>query len=288
MFSYEGSGKTVEKAIEDALFNLRASRDDVDIKVLDTGGLFRKAKVLVEISDDCKEKYKKRREDRKRLLQEDEEEKKDSQETDCHCNDQCDCKESECEDDCNCVEECTCEECECVEECTCQEDQQCDCKECECESAPSAKQTESELGKNFLQGFLKSVNVEGEVLVEETADEIFYTIKGNDVASLIGYRGECLNSLQFLTSVINGKANRKSKKVRLDIDGYREKRKNTLTALAHRMCKKVQKTGHSTKLEPMSAYERRIIHTIVSENYPDLESVSKGEEPHRYLIIKNK
>lgn len=288
MFSYEGSGKTVEKAIEDALFNLRASRDDVDIKVLDTGGLFRKAKVLVEISEDCKEKYQKRQEERKRLLQEDEEEKKDSQETDCHCNDQCDCNESECEDDCNCGEECTCEECECDEECSCQEDQEYICKGCECESEKVAKQTEAELGKNFLQGFLKSVNIDGEVLVEETADEIFYTIKGNDVASLIGYRGECLNSLQFLTSVINGKASRKSKKVRLDIDGYREKRKNTLTALAHRMCKKVQKTGHSTKLEPMSAYERRIIHTIVSENYPDLESVSKGEEPHRYLVIKNK
>ena len=283
MFSYEGSGKTVEKAIEDALFNLRASRDDVDIKVLDTGGLFRKAKVLVEISEDCKEKYKKRQEERKRLLQEDEDDKKDSQNAnECTCEDECDCRE------CHCEDECDCEDCHCEDECGCQEDQECICKECECESEKVAKQTEAELGKNFLQGFLKSVNIDGEVLVEETPDEIFYTIKGNDVASLIGYRGECLNSLQFLTSVINGKASRKSKKVRLDIDGYREKRKNTLTALAHRMCKKVQKTGHSTKLEPMSAYERRIIHTIVSENYPDLESVSKGEEPHRYLIIKNK
>ena len=226
MFSYEGSGKTVEKAIEDALFNLRASRDDVDIKVLDTGGLFRKAKVLVEISEDCKEKYQKRQEERKRLLQEDEDDTKDSQNA----------------NECTCEDECDCQECHCEDECGCQEDQECICKECECESEKVAKQTEAELGKNFLQGFLKSVNIDGEVLVEETADEIFYTIKGNDVASLIGYRGECLNSLQFLTSVINGKASRKSKKVRLDIDGYREKRKNTLTALAHRMCKKVQKT----------------------------------------------
>ena len=281
MFSYEGSGKTVEKAIEDALFNLRASRDDVDIKILDTGGLFRKAKVLVEISDDCKEKYQKRQQERKRLIQEDEDEKNDNQKaTDCNCEDDCDCQQ------CHCDEECTCDDCHCDEECICQE--QCVCNECESKDAQNIKQIESELGKNFLQGFLKSVNIDGEVLVEENDEEIFYTIKGDDVASLIGYRGECLNSLQFLTSVINGKASRKSKKVRLDIDGYREKRKNTLTALAHRMCKKVQKTGHSTKLEPMSAYERRIIHTVVSEEYPDLESVSKGEEPHRYLIIKNK
>lgn len=288
MFSYEGSGKTVEKAIEDALFNLRASRDDVDIKVLDTGGLFRKAKVLVEISDDCKEKYQKRQQERKRLLQQDEDAEKDGRKSsECTCEDNCDCKdECDCED-CTGGEECTCEECECGDDCDCQEDQEeCVCKECECEK--SEKQTEAELGKNFLQGFLKTINVDGEVLVEEGADEIFYTIKGSDVASLIGYRGECLNSLQFLTSVVNGKASRKSKKVRLDIDGYREKRKNTLTALAHRTCKKVQKTGHGTKLEPMSAYERRIIHTVVSENYPDLESVSKGEEPHRYLIIKSK
>lgn len=285
MFSYEGSGKTVEKAIEDALLHLRASRDDVDIKILDTGGLFRKAKVLVEISDDCKEEYKKKREKLQKFIEEEERQSLIENQCQSPIKEQpevvCQTLEEKCEPK---IEE--------VVEQNSKEQKNCKQPKCDCKKEKIEKQqvckSEAELGQQFLQGFLKSVNIDGQVLVEQSDEEIFYTIKGDDVASLIGYRGECLNSLQFLTSVINGKASRKCKKVRLDIDGYREKRKNTLTALAHRMCKKVQKTGHSTRLEPMSAYERRIIHTIVAEQYPDLESVSKGEEPHRYLIIKSK
>ena len=269
MLEYMGSGKTVEKAIEDALLNLKASRDDVDIKIMETGGLFKKAKVLVSISEECKEKYNKKQQRTESLKQE-----KQNDEKTCH-----ECQTKEC-----------CKE----EEKQTKKEQKEQTKQQKKEQKQQEKQAndevlnEVELGKKFLEGFLKTVKLDASVEVTETDEEIFYSIKGGDVATLIGYRGECLNSLQFLVSVVNGKASRKAKKVRLDVDGYRERRKETLTALAHRVCKKVLKTGHSSKLEPMSAYERRIIHTVVSENYPELESVSKGEEPHRYLIVKNK
>lgn len=149
----------------------------------------------------------------------------------------------------------------------------------------SSDNQEALKGKEFLENFIKAASLNAVVDMFEDEEEIFYTILGEDASSLIGYRGECLNSLQFLVSVINGKNNRKNKKVRLDIDGYREKRKGTLEMLARRVAKKVQKTGKQTRLEPMSAYERRIIHTVVQE-FEGVTSISRGEEPHRYLIIK--
>lgn len=219
---------------------LKASREDVDIKILETGGLFKKAKVLVSISPDCLEKY-----NRVRALREQEKESFESQE-----------KKVE------------------IQEVEISQTKEKD-----------EKQSELEIGKEFLEGFAKTLNFDIQVDADEQDEEIYFYISGKDSANLIGYRGECLNNLQFILSVLVGKNNRKSKKVRIDIDNYREKRKETLIALAHRVAKKVQKTGYQTKLEPMTAYERRIIHTVIQE-YPDLTSVSKGEEPHRYLIIK--
>lgn len=286
MFSCEGSGRTVEKAIEDALLQLRVSRDDVDIKVLDTGGLFRKAKVFVEISDDCKEQYRQRKEKLQKLLEEEvgedvkgqnvqEKPKQSNNEPKVKIEKHIDSNPKQEKNIAPCKQEKT------------DAKAGCDCKN-EVAKKSDKKQSQAEIGKKFLEGFLKSAHIDGQVGVDENEEEIFYTITGQNISNIIGYRGECLNSLQFLVSVIVGKNDRKCKRVRLDADGYRERRKMTLTNLADRTCKKVEKTGHNSRLEPMSAYERRIIHTFVADNYPDLESVSKGEEPHRYLIIKKK
>lgn len=274
MLECEGSGKTVEKAIDDALLTLKAFRDDVDIKILDTGGLFRKAKVLVSISPDCVEKYNKKQNKTKEVEPEKQVVQEPVQKNVCSIKDLTELEQLKSETKKQNTETKSKEKKEQQE--LLQNDNQ------------KSNQDEVLLGKTFLQNFLKAINFDASVEVVESEDEVFYSINGNNVASLIGYRGECLNSLQFLVSVISGKNSRKNKKVRLDIDGYRERRKETLIALAHRVCKKVLKTQHSNKLEPMSAYERRIIHTIVADEYPDLESISKGEEPHRFLIIKPK
>lgn len=253
-----GVGKTVEKAIEDALLQLKQSRDNVDIKVLETGGLFKKAQVLVSLSEEYLESQKAKQFEKEKAEKQEKPQPK-----------------TELPKQQVIVEQQQAKQEEKVEQPQTQE------KQFQAQSAAS----EAQIGKEFLEGFVKTVGIEATVDVFEDDDEIFYTVMGEKVSSLIGYRGECLNSLQFLVTVLNGKNNRKNKRVRLDIDGYRDKRKQTLERLAHRMALKVQKTGHSAKLEPMTAYERRIIHTTI-QGYEGITSISRGEEPHRYLIIK--
>lgn len=253
----EATGKNIEQAITNALFELKALREDVDIKILDQGGFFRKAKVFVKISEDALEKYnkiKKFAEEEKRKTETKVEDKKENEEAKAE---------------------------EVKEEATSSTTQ-----ETKVEEKESSKQVidESARGKQFLEGLLEVLDNDSKVLVEEKEDEIFYEIKGEDAHKLIGYRGDCLNSIQYLISLVNSKNNRHSKKVRLDIDNFKDKRKESLEALAGRMAKKVLKTRHSARLEPMTAYERRIIHTII-QTYPELTSYSTGEEPNRYLTI---
>lgn len=265
-----GTGKNVEKAIEDALSRLNTSRDNVDIKILETGGLFKKAQVLVSLSDEYlqtikpKERKQEERKSEEKPAKKPREEKVEPEQV------QPAKIQSVKKDEKEHVKK------EQVKNEVKQQREQ-----------NSTEENELQKGKEFLENFLKVVDVEGVVDAFEDEDEIFYTVMGEKVSQLIGYRGECLNSLQFLVTVINGKNNRKNKHVRLDIDNYRQKRKETLEMLARRVAKKVLKTGHQTRLEPMTAYERRIIHTTVQE-FEGLTSLSRGEEPHRYLIIKPK
>lgn len=252
-----GMGKNVEKAIEDALTKLNTSRDNVDIRIIETGGLFKKAQVVVTLSEDYlqSQKQKERKIEEKPVVKQKEEK----------------VAQPKVEN----VQKVVNETVKNVEKPTVAEQKTTNDKE----------ENEAQKGKEFLESFLNIVGIEGVVSVDEKEDEIFYTVTGEKVSQLIGYRGESLNSLQFLITVINGKNNRRNKHVRLDIDNYRQKRQETLEILARRVSKKVLKTGHQTRLEPMTAYERRIIHTTVQE-FEGLTSLSRGEEPHRYLIIK--
>lgn len=120
--------------------------------------------------------------------------------------------------------------------------------------------------------------------VEIKNNTIEVQIDGENLGYLIGYRGETLNSLQvILTSIANKNYNTRAK-VLLDIQGYREKRKVVLEELAIKISKTVLKTGKSITLEPMSAYERKIIHNKLQEN-DKISTHSIGEEPHRRVVI---
>lgn len=261
MLSVEAIGKNIEQAIENALFELKAIREDVDIKILDEGGFFRKAKVLVTISDDAKEKYEKREKAREI---EAEEQKQQEQVVE--------------------------EKVEKIVEETKQEeavDPDAD-EEIEVlvsENAIQTSATDAEKAKYFLAGIIEKAHLSSTVEVKEDGDEVKANISG--ASELIGYRGEGLNALQYLTSVVVSKNNRHSKRVRVDCDGYRSRREDTLIALAHRMERKVEKTHASVKLEPMTANERRIIHTALADS-KTVETHSKGEEPHRFLVISPK
>ena len=142
--------------------------------------------------------------------------------------------------------------------------------------------------KEFLDKFLititdKNYNYEIEIVNQN----IEINITGDDLGFLIGYRGDVLNSLQTILSSIANKNNKSRIRVILDIENYRNKRKGVLETLAVKVSKTVLKTGKAITLEPMSAYERKIIHSKLQDNkYVTTHSV--GEEPNRRIVISKK
>lgn len=142
--------------------------------------------------------------------------------------------------------------------------------------------------KEFMDKFLKTVsNKPFEYTVEIVDQAIEIDVKGEDSGVLIGYRGDVLNSLQtIITSIANKDTNARIRVI-LDIEGYRNKRKETLENLAIKVSKTVSKTGKSITLEPMGAYERKVIHTKLQDSkYVTTHSI--GEEPNRRVVITKK
>ena len=240
MLSCEGVGKNIEQAINNALLELKASREDVDIKILDGGGIFRKAKVLVSISEDAVEKYEKKEEIKKQEKEELIPAKEDREEPVDHI---------------------------------------------ESSRIETVKVADVDKAKEFVKGLLRVSNVEADVISQENKEEVLLNLVG--ASDIIGFRGEGLNAIQYLANVYVGKNNRHAKKVRIDCDNYRAKREDTLIALANRMARKVAKTNHAVRLEPMTANERRIIHTALAEDR-FVDTFSSGEEPYRYITISPK
>jgi len=122
--------------------------------------------------------------------------------------------------------------------------------------------------------------------IEEKPNQLSINFIGEDIGNIIGKRGDTLDALQYLISQIINKNNKKEDfiKVVLDCEGYRKKRETTLTSLANRLADKVVKENRSHKLEPMNAYERKIVHMAL-EGRKNVTTVSKNEEPHRYITI---
>lgn len=140
----------------------------------------------------------------------------------------------------------------------------------------------------FLSEFLKKVSDENlEYSVSNDEYYINVEIEGENTNFLIGYRGETLNALQTLLSSIANKEIEEKVRVILDISGYKEKRKKVLEELADKISKTVIKTGKKVTLEPMPAYERKIIHSRLQNN-KKVTTDSVGEEPHRKIVVELK
>lgn len=122
--------------------------------------------------------------------------------------------------------------------------------------------------------------------VDETEKDIKINFIGEDIGVIIGKRGDTLDALQYLVSqIINkNKSREENLKVILDCEGYRKRREDTLTNLANRLADKVARENKAHKLEPMSAYERKIVHMAL-EGRKNITTISKNEEPHRYITI---
>ncbi|WP_139906239.1 RNA-binding cell elongation regulator Jag/EloR [Clostridium thermarum] len=142
--------------------------------------------------------------------------------------------------------------------------------------------------KTFLRDVLNSMGIKAEIKIKEEDNVLKINLVGPDMGIIIGYRGETLDSLQYLVSlVVNKDQDTEYKRVVLDTENYRAKREETLRRLANKTAFKVRKTGKSFKLEPMNPYERRIIHSAL-QNDLYVETFSEGEEPYRRVVINLK
>ena len=142
----------------------------------------------------------------------------------------------------------------------------------------------------FLRDVFASMNL-GEVEITSkynTSDGCLeVAFEGEDMGILIGKRGQTLDSLQYLTSLVVNKGKANYIRVKLDTEDYRRRRKETLENLARGIAYKVKKTRKPVILEPMNPYERRIIHSALQGN-KYVETVSEGEEPYRHVVVKLK
>ena len=159
------------------------------------------------------------------------------------------------------------------------------------EKETSIKIDENELNASktrvdaFLNEFIKNFNdLEYKTNIDLENGFLKIDINGDDSKTLIGYRGEVLNSLQVILNSIANKDAKSKVRIVLNISNYREKREKSLEELADKISKTVYKTGKSITLEPMMAYERKIIHNRLQSS-DKVKTYSVGEEPYRKVVI---
>jgi spoIIIJ-associated protein len=157
------------------------------------------------------------------------------------------------------------------------------------------KRTEEELegfkksAKTFLDQVFGAMELPVQITMEYEAetDSLNITFEGEDMGILIGKRGQTLDSLQYLVSLVVNKGQERFIRIKLDTEDYRRRRKETLENLAHNIARKVKKTRREVSLEPMNPYERRIIHSSL-QNERFVETHSEGNEPYRHVVITPK
>ena len=146
---------------------------------------------------------------------------------------------------------------------------------------------ENHPAKEFLEKTFNEMGIEVSVSVEVGKDSVYVDVEGKDTGTVIGKRGQTLDALQYLTSLVVNKSENEDIRVVLDAEGYRAKREATLEALAFRLAEKVLNTGKSARLEPMNPYERKVIHSSL-HNVEGINTRSEGDEPYRRVVIELK
>ena len=239
----EATGKSVEIAIQNGLLECGLKREEVDVKVIEEGGLFKKAKVVLTWGEAKEE---------------------------------------------------TLEETEVAET---KEEQ---VEEIAQENATEAVETEEEKvekkkrvvdtsrlaarGKEFLLGLAKFVDENAEVSAEEKENEISFVVTGENLGKLIGFHGDNLHAIQLLLS---GLKLRHEGVIRmyLDINGYKANKNQSIIDLANKVAEQAIKIERNIHLDPMSAYDRRIVHTTLQDR-DDVTTESTGEGEKRHVVIK--
>ena len=148
------------------------------------------------------------------------------------------------------------------------------------------KESVQEIVTNFLNKLFSCMGIEVELVIEykEEEGEMDIELKGEDMGLLIGKRGQTLDSIQYLTSLVANKDLEDYVKIKMDTENYRQRRNETIENLAKNIAGKVKKTRKPMHLEPMNPYERRIIHAVL-QNDKYIETYSEGEEPFRKVVV---
>ena len=290
MKSFEFTGKTFQQAIEKGLAELGKKQEDVDIQILSEGGFLKKAKVLISYDDEIlktnfakpeekkeepkaeqkpEEKHEKKAEVKKEEKPEpkpQEEKKEEPKQAEQPKEEHKELKKEKHNNDVPKTQE-----------------------EIE-EKQRKFAETHFENNKTsveFVDGLLKVMNVAGTVSLEEKREASQILIETEDAGKVIGHRGEGLSAIQYLANIIETANNKNAKRVVVDAGDYKQRREESLRALAIKVAGKVEATGRPYKLDPMNAFERRIVHTEL-HNYSSVETHSEGVEPFRRIIVTKK
>ena len=148
------------------------------------------------------------------------------------------------------------------------------------------KESVQEIVTNFLNKLFSCMGIEVELVIgyKEEEGEMDIELKGEDMGLLIGKRGQTLDSIQYLTSLVANKDLEDYVKIKMDTENYRQRRKETIENLAKNIASKVKRTRRNVSLEPMNPYERRIIHSVLQSD-PAVSTHSEGEEPYRRVVV---
>ena len=278
MKSYEFSAKTVEKAIAEGLKQLGKNQEDVDIKILSEGGFFKKAKVVINVEEEPVAHFvpfKKTEEETPKietLPKKQEEPKQETGEAVEPIQKQQPAKQDKPQKK--------------VGQQNNQQSAQLLPEERE-EKYLKKHFSNNQTSVEFVQGLLKLMGQDAVVTLEETREESKIEIESESVGKIVGHRGECLNAIQYLANTVEEKTNPTAKRVVVDCGKYKVRHEEDLRALAIKIAGKVSETGKPYRLDPMTAYDRRIVHTELV-NYPTVETHSEGVEPHRYIVVTRK
>lgn len=150
-------------------------------------------------------------------------------------------------------------------------------------SAPLSDEAAEE-AKNVLLDLLDLIGMDTDVEIQRNNSSLILSVIGEDLGLLIGRRGDTLTSLQFVLNLILAKRLKRWARVIVDVEGYRQRREQTLSGLAKRVAFRVQQSGQPVALEAMPASERRIIHMALADD-PGIETGSIGEGDHRKVVI---
>ena len=146
------------------------------------------------------------------------------------------------------------------------------------------KSSLEEVARVFLNDVFQAMNMEVAIDINEEEKSMDIELSGNEMGVLIGKRGQTLDSLQYLVSLVVNKESEEYVHVKVDTENYRQRRKETLENLAKNIAYKVKRTKRSISLEPMNPYERRIIHSAL-QNDKYVTTHSEGEEPFRRVVV---